>query len=175
MGYGARRNATEGSDGGTVPERSGLARLLDASIDWYDIEYEFEDVTGRFALVRGRLGWFPAVDGDGRETMVARAYEGPFDLEVEHHRFVVNETKGVYYDRESTRALADGTRLDPLPLLLGSAYGSLLVGGEPVATLEGSRLAYGPDGLWVGDVVVPTQEPPRGGYEDVSGLYGIRQ
>lgn len=160
---------------GVVTRQShpGLARVLDVAIDPVDIEYEFEDITGRFTYACGKTGWTPSIDPLGKETMVKTPYEGPFDLEIVHYRFVVNETKGIYYDRETTQNCFTYSRFDPLPLLLGTTWGRLLVNREPIAAPQGSTVRCGPDGLWVGEVICPTNERPGDGYVDVSALYTL--
>ena len=155
----------------TPESHPGLSRLLEVAIDPYDIEYEFEDVTGRFAFARGKVGCVTATLEDGSVTMRPASYTGPFDLEFIRRRFVVNETKGLYYDREVTEKSWSHHRFDPLPLLLGTARGGLLVGGEHLDPPRGSTWRHGPDGLWVGDLVYPSDERPGDGYEDVSALY----
>ncbi len=155
------------SDDVTSENYPGLSRLLDVAIDPYDIDYEFEDVAGRFTYAFGKKRYTPT---KSKEDMYEVPYEGPFDLEIIHYRFMVNETRGLYYDRNTTQKLPTGSRLDPLPFLLGTARGALLIGGEHVAPPEGSSWSDGPDGLWVGDLVYPTNKRPET-YEDVSHLY----
>ena len=155
-----------------IPEDwSGLRAVTELTVDYYDIDYEFEDVAGRFSYSREKAGWRPAMV-DGLETMVKVPYDGPFDLDIIHYRYIVNKTKGVYYDREAMPKRGVISRFDPLPMLMGSALGGLLVDGKPVPSFDGkNRWAAAPDGAWVGDVVVPTNEPPSGEYEDVSRRY----
>ncbi len=106
---------------------------------------------------------------------IEREFEGVAgELEIARFRFMVNKTKRAYYDRESTQVVAGGRRFDPLPLLLGTAWGSLLVDGGLPKAPEGSRMASAPDGLWVGDLVYPSDDRPEGGYEDVSALYALK-
>lgn len=148
----------------------GLSRLLDVAIDPCDIECEFADITGRFTYARGKSGYAPPSLADD-DTAGETPYTGPFDLEIAHHRFMVNETKGCYYDRQATQQIGHGHRFDPLPLLLGTAIGGLLVGGEHLAPPEGSAWGHAPDGLWVGDLVYPSDARPGIDCEDVSALY----
>ena len=157
----------------TPKSRPGLSRLLDVAIDPYDIGYEFEDVTGRFSFARGKDGYVPSTLEDGSDTMRSAPYTGPFDLDLVRYRFVVNETRGLYYDREATTEKPYRYNFDPLPLLLGTGRGSLLVGGEHLEALGGSRWRYAPDGLWVGDLVYPSGERPGEDYKDVSALYAM--
>lgn len=92
--------------------------------------------------------------------------------EIIHYRYIINKTKGVYYDREAMSKRGVTSRFDPLPMLMGSALGGLLVDGKPVPSFDGkNRWAAAPDGAWVGDVVVPTNERPSEGYVDVSRRY----
>lgn len=158
-----------------IPEDwSGLRAVTDLTVDYYDIDYEFEDVAGRFSYSRGKVGWRPGMV-DGFETMVKVPYDGPFYLDIIHYRYIVNKTKNVYYDREAMPKRGVTSRFDPLPMLMGSAGGGLLVDGKPVPSFDGKNTwAAAPDGAWVGDVVVPTNELPSGKYEDVSRRYSQR-
>ena len=158
------------SDDVTPESYPGLSRLLDVAIDPYDIDFEFEDVAGRFTYAIGKSRYVPITLANGDEDMCKMPYEGPFDLEIIHYRFIVNETRALYYDRNVTQELPTGGRLDPLPFLLGTARGALLVGGERIVSPDSSAWADGPDGLWVGDLVYPTDKRPDS-YEDVSSLY----
>lgn len=159
----------------TIPEDwSGLRAVTELTVDYYDIDYEFEDVAGRFSYSRGKAVWRPVMV-DGFETMVKVPYDGLFDLDIIHYRYIVNKTKGAYYDRETMPKRGVISRFDPLPMLMGSAGVGLLVDGKPVPSFDGkNRWAAAPDGAWAGDVVVPTNEPPSGEYEDVSRRYSQR-
>ena len=97
------------------------------------------------------------------------------NLDIIHYRYIVNKTKNVYYDREAMPKRGVTSRFDPLPMLMGSAGGGLLVDGKPVPSFDGKNTwAAAPDGAWVGDVVVPTNEMPSGKYKDVSRRYSQR-
>lgn len=118
-----RELATPGRD-------DGLLRVTDYPIDYYDITYDFKDVGGRLSCARGQVGTVVGSDEFG-EKLVHRPYEGPFDIEVEHHRYIVNESKREYYDRERTDPFFwPHSNVDPLPLLLGTSWGHLAVGGK---------------------------------------------
>ena len=148
----------------SIPGRDdGLLRVIDYPLDYYDIDYEFEDVGGRLSCARGKLGTVVVRDGERGEMLADRPYEGPFDIEVERFRYVVNETKREYYDRERTARQWARGNTDLLPILLGTSWGRLAVEGKKVD---------GPDGRWVGDLVYPSHEEPKG-LADVSGVYSI--
>lgn len=155
-----------------IPEDwPGLRAVTELTVDYYDIDYEFEDVAGRFSYSRGKAGWRPEMV-DRLETMVKVPYDGPFDLDIIHYRYIVNKTKGVYYDREAMPELSAESRFDPLPMFMGSGFGGLLVDGKPVPSFDvESQWSAAPDGAWVGDVVVPTNERPSEGCVDVSRRY----
>ena len=122
-----------------IPEDwSGLRAVTELAVDYYDIDYEFEDVAGRFSYSRGKDGWRPRMV-DGLETMVKVPYDGPFDLDIIHYRYIVNKTKNVYYDREAMPKRGVTSRFDPLPMLMGSALGGLLVDGKPVPSFDGKK------------------------------------
>ena len=90
---------------------------------------------------------------DGLETMVKVPYDGPFDLDIIHYRYIINKTKGVYYDREAMPKRGVTSRFDPLPMLMGSALGGLLGDGKPVPSFDGkNRWAAAPDGANLGDL-----------------------
>ena len=110
--------------GDVAPEgHSGLSRLFEVVIGSDCVDCEFEDITGRFPYARGKDGWAPSTLEDGSEAVNPAPYTGPFALELVRYRFMVNETKGLYYDRENTERSPNGCHFDPLPLLLGTARG----------------------------------------------------
>ena len=90
------------------------------------------------------------------------------------HGRVSSGLSGVHWGRRRPGAFwgisATG---DPLPLLLGTTWGRLLVNREPIAAPQGCAEPYGPDGLWVSEVICPTNERPGDGYVDVSALYTL--
>ena len=59
------------------------------------------------------------------------------------------------------------------PCCFGTTWGRLLVNREPIAAPQGCAEPYGPDGLWVSEVICPTNERPGDGYVDVSALYTL--
>ena len=128
----------------------------DYAEDWYT------DISGVFKDAEGKTGWMADPPGPGGDW-VEFPYAGPFDREVIVYRYIVNETKRVFYDREGA---ADG--FDPLPILLGLSTGYLWVESDPhPEDLE-------PDGTWIGDVITPAHEPPdEAGYTDITGLYSL--
>lgn len=126
---------------------------LDACMD----EGEWEDVSGRFAFARGKTRTVYGGESDPYGEKVA--YEGPFDLEIEHFRFVVNEDKGEYFDRRGTsiESVRGGfvCRFELLP--------GLLCCGAGFREHEGEDLS----GTWIGDRIVLADEAPEG-YRDIS-------
>lgn len=124
------------------------------------MEDAFTNIAGRFAVVRGRTECLYEDD----TLLGAREYAGAFDIEFSHPRYLVNDSKCEYVDRERTMAwhvtrgrLPFGVvRFDPTPLLLSSSRG--------------------PDGFddcgpWLGDNVYATNALPDGEYADMSHAY----
>ena len=132
----------------------------------------YVDVAGRFRLAKGKT--YYDCESPGLPEV---PYEGTFDKEVIHYRYVINETKRQYYDRErtpmtSTHVWRDGgvregiQRLDLLPVFLGAGaerYGD--------GYLDGRDDVPDPSGMWIGDYVRVSHEPPQEGYEDLSDWY----
>lgn len=147
-----------------VPGRDdGLIRIIKYPIDYYDVDYEFEDVGGRLSCARGKLGVAVVEDGEYGLSLAERPYEGPFDIEVEHFRYIINETKREYFDREQTSCQWVRSNTDLLPLLLGTSWGHLAIEG---------KTSREPDGRWVGDLVYPSHKEPKG-FANVSRVYSI--
>ena len=140
-----------------LSDMPGLKAVASYPIDWYDIEEELENISGRLSCRRGRVGTYVTKDGSIEERLL----EGPFDLELKQYRYVVNETKQEYYDRARLNV-----GFDPLPVLMSTSWRNLYIDGRP---------NNGPDGLWVGDLIVPSDEAPGTGYEDVTNRYTKRQ
>lgn len=158
-------------------DRSGSAgdRLHElADQDPYDFADKCEDISTRFEACKGgtRLESFETPDGRSAYRMVP--LEGTFEIRPDHYRFVVNETKGVFVDREKAPvawAWVEGgnfgiTRTDPLPLFM--AIGNGLGGGD----------YWGPNvdqvGSWAGDSVVPTNERPGGEFQEIASPFDER-
>lgn len=139
----------------------GWERMLEAAgplpydyaEDWYD------DIAGEFEVARGKTGWFSVEkgpDGDFGE----RPYTGPFDRHITRYRYVVNDTKKVYYDRGADPASGD---FDPLPLLMSTSWGLLDIEGEIYCSY---------DGIWMGDRITPANVAPSDkAYVNVTGRY----
>ena len=57
--------------GVTVPGRDdGLIRIIEYPLDYYDIDYEFEDVGGRLSCAKGKLGTAVVEDEEYGERLV---------------------------------------------------------------------------------------------------------
>ena len=124
------------------------------------MEDTFTNVTGMFAVVRGRGECLYEND----VPLGAREYVGTFDVAFSHPRYLINDSKREYVDREQTMVwhvnrghLPFGVvRFDPTPLLLSSGHG-------PDGFEE-----FGP---WLGDRVHATNARPEGTYADMSRAY----
>lgn len=124
------------------------------------MEDTFTNIAGRFAVVRGRAEYLYEDDA----PLGAREYVGTFDIEFSHPRYLVNDSKREYVDRERTMVwhVTRGhlpfsvVRFDPTPLLLSSGRG-----------LDG----FDDCGPWLGDSVFATSIRPDDGYADMSHTY----
>lgn len=134
----------------------------------------YADVAGRFAVARGKTHY--DADSDWPRQI---PFEGPMDQGIIHFRYVINDTKKQFYDRSRTPvnylvARRDGmlvggiTRLDFLPVFLGAGKQGW---GEAYLTdgLDGEN----PDGMWLGDEVRVSHNPPSGEYEDISTKFHV--
>lgn len=135
--------------------------LLDYAEDTY------EDITCLFKQAEGLAHM------EFTETEILEIpYEGPFNLEIEHRRYVINHTKKLFYDRKATPircvephklGIEDPiVRFDPFPILFA----------------KDSRLAFYSNHEnqqfeidWVGDFVEAVDDEPPQGYLDVSAFY----
>ena len=154
------------------PSGSAGDRLHELSDrDPYEFAEECKDISTRFAACEGntRLESFETAGGGHGFRSVP--LEGAFDIKPERYRYVVNETKQVYVDREKapvTWVWAEGgdfgiVRIDPLPLLM--AIGNGLGGGDYWGPNEGQV------GSWAGDLIVPTNERPGRGYQEIASPF----
>ena len=130
-------------------------------------EDHFMDITGLFKHAEG-MTYHVYTDTEDLEV----SYEGPFELDIEHVRYVINHTKRLFYDRQKTPircvwphglGISDKVvRFDPFPALFtkDSRLRSFNVH---------ANRAFETD--WVGDVVEPSNERLPDGYLDVSAFY----
>jgi len=139
-----------------------------------EAEKIYTDVAGRFALARDKT--YYDFDLPGMQKV---PYEGPMDKEIVHFRYVINDTKRQYYDRRRTPVTSPFSwrggipesgimRLDPLAVFLGAGEEEW---GD--AYLTDGLVTAMPDGIWLGDAVRVSQDPPDEGYDDISAKYHI--
>lgn len=142
-----------------------------AEQDPYELAEECQDISTQFAACKNgtRLESFETADGGQGFRQVP--LEGTFEIKPEHYRYLVNETKGVFVDREAAPVAwvwVEGgdfgiTRTDPLPLFM--AIGNGLGGGD----------YWGPNdnqvGSWAGDAIVPTSERPGEGFREIASPF----
>ena len=154
------------------PDGSACDRLHELSDrDPYEYADQCDDISTRFAACEGNTrleGFETAAGGRGFRSV---PLEGAFDIKPEHYRYVVNETKGLFVDRETAPVAwvwVEGSdygivRSDPLPLFL--AIGNGLGGGD----------YWGPSekqvGSWAGDAIVPTNERPSEGFQEIASPF----
>ncbi len=137
----------------------------------YDADYvvdAYRDISGLFKdaekIVREEIQIM--IDSDDFECnyyQVARdnPFEGLFERQPVHYRYVYNHTKKEFYDLTRTRMTytdKNGNyvrRIDPLPLL--HAFGR---SARDKCT-----------GLWIGDIIEPGDETPQDDYKDMSSVY----
>lgn len=130
-------------------------------------EEHFKDITGLFKRADGMTH---AIDSGDDSTEVP--YEGPFELDIVHYRYVINHTKGQFYDRTRTPVRcvwphhlgidSKVVRFDPFPALF--AKDSRL---QSFNNCE--NVLFEDD--WVGDYIEPSNEGAPYGYLDVSVFY----
>ena len=129
----------------------------------------FDEAEDAFACVEGR---FREMDGRMERTYpdddwplyIDSPYEGPFDLEFTHPRYLVNRTKREYVDRESTMVWFirrgpqpfEVLRFDPTPLLLCT---------------KGAMDDHWDHGPWLGDYVYASALHPGEDYRDATRDY----
>jgi len=128
---------------------------------------EYENITGIFKDAEG-LTYIVYGDDDRDEA----PYEGPFDTDIVHRRFVVNRTKKLYYDRMRTPIRC------VWPHKLGSDERIVRFDPFPALFARNNRLSMFCDHKndyfeqdWVGDEVEATDDAPPRGFLDVSVFY----
>lgn len=150
------------------PSGSAGERLHElAKQDPYEFAEKCEDISTRFAACKGRTRLESFETESGGHGFRSVPLEGSFDIEPEHYRYVVNESKGVFVDREKAPVAwvwAEGkdfgiVRTDPMPLFM--AIGNGLGGGDYWGPNEGQI------GSWAGDSIVPTNERPDKNFREV--------
>ena len=145
-----------------------------AEEDPYQAAGAFADRSGDFASTRGNKVLRELAPGRWGEVPV----EGTFRIDAGHYRYVVDETLGVYYDREKAPVAWVGwwkgepviTRTDPLTIFMavGNGLGCGDYGDDRPNALQA--------GSWAGHVVSGANEPPAGLAEiecpfDASGMF----
>ena len=127
------------------------------------VEDHGEDVGSLFVCFKGCEWYLPTEDDPEGEYL--HPYTGSLDQEAVVYRYVVNETRKEYLDRFHGRHLCtvDGVDIleDVTPALLGDT-GRLERKGEEAL-----------DGIWVGDVITPTNDAPGEGCIDITPEYAI--
>lgn len=135
------------------------ALLSMADCDPYQASEGFTDRSTDFACCKGNTTL--ELDADSRR-FVEVDVEGSFHIDAGHLRYVIDETAGVFYDREKAPVAFVGeyagdpyvTRCDPLTIFM--AVGNGLGGGDyhgPNEALVGS---------WAGHGITAADEPPTG-------------
>ena len=139
---------------------AGRLRAL-AESDPYEAAKGFLDRSGDFASARGNEVYREVAPGRYGKVAV----EGSFHIDAGHHRYVADETAGVFYDREKTPVAFVGewegepyiTRTDPLMLFM--AIGNGLGGGDYIGE---DAVNVGLVGSWAGHVITASDAPPVG-------------
>ena len=156
-----------GEPGGSAYER--LHEL--AKQDPYEFAEQCKDISTRFAACEGNTALESFTNADGRQGFRQVPLEGTFEVKPEHYRYIVNETKGLFVDRDAAPVAwvwaARGdfgiTRTDPLPLFM--AIGNGLGGGDYWGPNQGQI------GSWAGDAIVPANERPGEGFQEIASPF----
>ena len=127
---------------------------LDYAEDWFD------DIAGLFKCAEGKSGWVSTPKGPEGDY-VEQGYSGPFNRDIIQYRYIVNESTHEWYDRLRNEEIMPG--FDPFPVLMALCEDYLVAGDQPVEKC----------GIWMGDVIRPSHEPPGEGYTDITGYYRI--
>lgn len=139
-------------------------KYIQAQIDasgWNETDfiYESHDATGYLRIAKDS----PKNRRNHLDDEYLDYYDGPFDVDINEWRYVVNPALREYIDYQRTPAVFVSTRYiqryDPLPLLLASEIQAI---DDPKEEIEGR---------WLGDVVYPTNEDPGEGFSLVAGDY----
>lgn len=139
-----------------------------------DVDDKYSDVAGSFKVARGVSYWYCNGEDSGK-----RQYEGSFDRDVIHYRYVINETKKQFLDRGRTpvqwttvwhkgKEEKGAGRIDPFPVLM--SCGDRTYGMDYLRDNESLPI---PDGYWLGDRLNMSQTPPGSEYEDISSWYRL--
>lgn len=120
-----------------------------------------EDIQGRFdyAKINPDFRWYDCEEGEDKP------FTGPFDIAIQRFRYVINESKHEYIDREQTavRRIDSETgeivRYDPFPEYMSSEDRGFDDPENEVC------------GLWLGDVIRPSHEPPSADCKRVGQNY----
>lgn len=139
---------------------AGRLRAL-AESDPFEAAEGFLDRSGDFASARGNEVYREVAPGRYGKVAV----EGSFHIDAGHHRYVADETAGVFYDREKAPVAFVGewegepyiTRTDPLTLFM--AIGNGLGGGDYRGE---DAVNVGLVGSWAGHVITASDAPPVG-------------
>lgn len=129
---------------------------------WPDYEYAneyYEDITGMFKCAEGET-W---LDYNPDGCSVERPYLGPFDKDIVQFRYVINESKHEWIDRKTSFDDRFGPDFDPSAILLADSLRQLQSNGK----------LLGFDGIWIGDVIRPSHEPPGEGFTDMTNRYRL--
>lgn len=120
-----------------------------------------KDIQGRFdfAKTNSDFRWYDFEEGK------EKPFIGPFDITIQRFRYVINESKHEYIDREQTAVRyidpADGeiVRYDPFPEYMSSEDDGF---NDPENKVRG---------LWLGDVIRPSHKQPSSEYKKVGHNY----
>lgn len=129
-------------------------------VSWASYEYAedyYEDIAGVFKCAKGKT-WLDYDPDDPHTHFVERPYRGPFNKDIVQYCYVTNESKHEWIDRLTISDHRFGSNFDFFPYLLSDCCFGLELDGEPI----------GFDGIWIGDTVRPSHEPPGEGYTDMT-------
>lgn len=149
-----------------------VAKLIEEHRSWGQPRYLFDYVYENY---RDITPWFKAAEESLRSEIErihdASAHEfdpyhidrdapfrGMFERPLSDYRFVVNETKHEFLDRQKAQKSSKGNPVNPLPLLM--AY--ITFDAEPFI------------GSWIGDRLRTANQLPQNHYKEMSNAYRIR-